>query len=194
MSEMHDILKRLQMVESLDKNQKKVNQLGAEFKPKTSAVLTAKTDPKNPMGGKLVGGCEESVEKDEAVAEDILAQVKKGLDDYLKGLSDKPSDSHIFDRPSDRDLAKRVKIDRDLIPQKDSPKKEIKFGPVKTIKIDDVNECGIYGDEDLGFEIRRGDKVLPTKFKAIDHAIAAADAYAAMRRSQNSNPDYREEK
>jgi ABC-type sulfate/molybdate transport systems ATPase subunit len=64
--DIYSIVERLRILEEgLNANQKSVNQLSATFKPKTVAVLTAKTDPKNPMGGKLVGGCEESEESDE---------------------------------------------------------------------------------------------------------------------------------
>lgn len=180
--------------DSLDKNQKSVNQLSATFKPKTVAVLTAKTDPKNPMAGKLVGGCEESVENDKEVVEDLVTKMKRSLDDYLRDLDDKVKDTHILPPAPDRDLGKHVKIDRDLIP-KSKEKKAVNYeSPIKTIQIDDMNECGIYGDEDTGFEIRRGDKSLPTRFDSVDHATAAAETYAAMRKARNSNPDYREEK
>lgn len=209
---MLDILTRFTLAESgqssnesLDKNQKSVNQLSATFKPKTVSVLTAKTDPKNPMAGKLVGGCEESVENDKEVAEDLVTSMKRSLDDYLRGMEDKESDNHIFSAPKDREIGKRVKIDRDLIPKatvsssEPTPKKAVAIVknfdvPVKTIQIDDINECGIYGDEENGFEIRRGHKVLPTRFDSIDHASAAAEAFSAMRQSRNNNPDYREEK
>ena len=191
---MKSILMRLTVAESLDSQQKSVDQLSATFKPKTTPVLTAKKDPKNPMAGKLVGSCEE----EKAVAEDILAQVKQGLADYLKGLDQKPQDSHIFKQAADRDIGSRVKIDRDLIPQKDPVKhaREVVLtqSPVKTIKLDDVTECGIYGDETAGFEIRRGDRVLPTRFKALDQAIAAAELFAARRRQDSDQSDYREEK
>lgn len=217
MSEMRDILARLDGVkttardsgdpnamlsilsrldESLGKEQKSVNQLGPEFKPKTTPVLTAKTDPKNPLAGKLVGASESKIEED-TMAEDILAQVKAGLADYLRGLEDKPCDSNIFSAPRDREISKRVKIDRDLIPRQDPVKRArevvITQAPVKTIKIDGVNECGIYGDEQNGFEIRRGDRTLPTRFSALDQAVAAAELYGAHRKT-NGNPDYREEK
>ena len=89
-NDIYSIVERLRVLEEgLDKNQKSVNQLSATFKPKTVAVLTAKTDPKNPMGGKMVGGCEESEELDEtAVAEDVLDKVKKSFADYLSNIAD----------------------------------------------------------------------------------------------------------
>ena len=136
--------------------------------------------------------------KEADVAEDIVSQVRKSLDDYLKGASERKPVTDILPPASNKDLGKRVKIDRDLIPKQDPVKgaKEIVLAkaPIKTIKIDDVNECGIYGDEDAGFEIRNGERVLPTRFKALDHAVSAAEAFAAMRKARANNPDYREEK
>lgn len=102
----------------LNAQQKSVDQLSATFKPKTVAVLTAKKDPKNPMAGKLVGGCEESEELEEAVAnEDVLEKVKKSLADYLSNVADEiKSDTDLKDKKKeDSDLKNKDKTDRDLV-------------------------------------------------------------------------------
>jgi hypothetical protein len=112
-NDIYSIVERLRVLEEgLDKNQKSVNQLGATFKPKTVAVLTAKKDPKNPLGGKLVGGCEESVAN-----EDVLEKVKKSLADYLSNVADEiKSDTDLKDKKKeDSDLKDKVKQDRDLV-------------------------------------------------------------------------------
>jgi len=125
----------------LNRQQKSVNQLGATFKPKTVAVLTAKTDPKNPMAGKLVGGCEESEElEDEAinneiqpgkdcntiasegkeVSEDVLEKVKRSFTDFIKHVEDEIKDSDIKEKKKeDSDLKTKNKQDRDLITKED---------------------------------------------------------------------------
>ena len=88
-NDIYSIVERLRMLEEgLDKNQKSVNQLSATFKPKTVAVLTAKTDPKNPMAGKLVGS-DESVEKESPMleadmAEDVIEKVKRSFTEFIK--------------------------------------------------------------------------------------------------------------
>jgi hypothetical protein len=86
-NDIYNIVDRLRVLEEgLDKNQKSVNQLGATFRPKTVAVLTAKKDPQNPLGGNMVG---DSVENDkEPVEEDVLEKVKKSLADYLSNVAD----------------------------------------------------------------------------------------------------------
>jgi len=111
-NDIRDILQRLTAVESrltpvgvkhgLNRQQKGVPQLPALFKPGHIKALGAKTDPKHPMAGYMVG---DSVEPkrtalEEAMAEieeDMLSKVKKDLTTYL-----------------DR-LEKKVRIDRDLI-------------------------------------------------------------------------------
>lgn len=120
-NDIYSIVERLRILEEgLDKNQKSVNQLGATFKPKTVAVLTAKTDPKNPLGGKLVGDSLETDEDplEEAVAnEDVLDKVKASFADYLKSVADEvKQDSDIKEKDKvDHDLGKKDKTDRDLI-------------------------------------------------------------------------------
>ena len=117
-NDIYTIVERLRMLEEgLNANQRSVNQLGATFRPKTVAVLTAKTDPKNPMAGKMVGGCEESEELEEAVAnEDVLEKVKNSFVDYLKNIEDKYRDSHLKDKKhEDTDIKEKTKQDSDLV-------------------------------------------------------------------------------
>ena len=127
-NDIYSIVERLRILEEgLDKNQRSVNQLSATFKPKTVAVLTAKTDPKNPMAGKLVGGAEESVEDDrepveEAVAtEDVLDKVKRSFTDFIKQAEETIKDSDIKEKKkTDTDLKSKDKKDRGL-KAKDQP-------------------------------------------------------------------------
>ena len=119
-NDIYTIVERLRMLEEgLDKNQKSVNQLGATFKPKTVSVLTSPKDPKNPLAGKMVGGCEES--KETEVAEDILDKVKNSLVDYLKSIEDKYTDSNLKDKKhDDTDIKQKDKRDHDLVAKEDS--------------------------------------------------------------------------
>ena len=127
-NDIYSIVERLRILEEgLDKNQRSVNQLSATFKPKTVAVLTAKTDPKNPMAGKLVGGAEESAQDDrepveEAVAtEDVLDKVKRSFTDFIKQAEETIKDSDIKEKKkTDTDLKKKDKKDRGL-KAKDQP-------------------------------------------------------------------------
>lgn len=222
-NDIYSIVERLRILEEgLDKNQRSVNQLSATFKPKTVAVLTAKTDPKNPMAGKLVGGAEESVDRDEPVleadmAEDVLDKVKKSFTDFIKSVEDKISDSDLKDKvKGDSDLKKKDKKDRDLVakeqevnedPTMDEPATtdlnptEPVIDPVlpeskcvKSYTMEDGAICEIHGNELDGFEIRRGSRALPTKFKDIDQAEMALKMFQHRRQKQDGQQDYLEEK
>lgn len=181
MSDMRDLLSKLTMLESQEPEQKKVDQLSSDFKPKTVKVLGSKTDPKNPMGGKMVGACE-----------DVLSTVKRGLTDYLRGIEDREARAakDILPKNLDtHDIGARVDTGPVLVAK-------VQKAPVKVIDIDGIDECGIWGDEEEGFEIRRGAKVLPTRFDKLDHAVAAVDAWQGMRQKpeETGGEDYTEEK
>jgi hypothetical protein len=130
-NDIYSIVERLRVLEEgLDKNQRSVNQLGPTFKPKTVAVLTAKTDPKNPMAGKLVGGAE-SAESDEPMleadmAEDVLAKVEKSFKDFIKQAEEQIKDSDIKEKKQeDTDLKNKDAKDRGL-KAKDHPSRHLR--------------------------------------------------------------------
>jgi hypothetical protein len=216
-NDIYSIVERLRILEEgLDKNQRSVNQLGATFKPKTVAVLTAKTDPKNPMAGKLVGGCEESEELDEtAVAEDVLDKVKKSFADYLSNIADEiKTDTDLKDKTTtDSDIKAKNKQDRDLVAKQtedteigaalsgEIPAEQPAGEPgvsmkentaVKTV----ANESGlweVHGNEPGGFEIHREGRCLPTKFKTLDEAEMALEMFNARQRKRDEAADYIDE-
>ena len=212
-NDIYSIVERLRMLEEgLNANQKSVNQLSATFKPKTVAVLTSPKDPKNPMAGKMVGGCEESKELEEAaVAEDILEKVKKSFTDFVKEIED-IQDAGLKDKKKeDTDLRAKDKTDRDLIAKEESELGSALSGeipaeqpagepgvsmkeaaPVKTV----TNESGlweVHGDEHSGFEIRHGNRCLPTRFNTLDEAEMALEMFAHRQRRRDEAADYIDE-
>jgi hypothetical protein len=219
-NDIYSIVERLRTLEEgLDKNQRSVNQLGATFKPKTVAVLTAKTDPKNPLAGKLVGGSE-SVESDETMleadmAEDVLEKVKQSFTDFIK-QAEKSIDKEVQEKKSeDTDLKNKDARDRGLTARdkpvaEDPTQQEIpgttmtsapiinptygESAPVKSITLHDGMICEIHGNERDGFEIRRGVRTLPTRFRNIAQAEMAMEMYQARMRKQNESQDYMEER
>jgi len=213
-NDIYTIVERLRMLEEgLNTNQRSVNQLGATFKPKTVAVLTAKTDPKNPLGGKLVGGCEESEELDEtAVAEDVLDKVKKSFADYLSNIADEiKTDTDLKDKTTtDSDIKAKDKRDRTLVAKQtedselgsalsgeipaEQPAGEPGVSIKETAAVKTVtNESGLWemhGDDHTGFEIRRGERCLPTRFKTLDEAELALEMFNARQRRRDETADY----
>jgi hypothetical protein len=219
-NDIYSIVERLRILEEgLDKNQRSVNQLSATFKPKTVAVLTAKKDPKNPMAGKLVGS-DESVERQDAMleadmAEDVLAKVEKSFKDFIKQAEEQIKDSDIKEKnQEDTDLKSKDKKDRDLIakaePVAEDPTEQEMAGPtvtatptinptygesapVKSVAITDGMICEIHGNERDGFEIRRGTRSLPTRFKNIEQAELALEMFLARQRKADESQDYLDE-
>ena len=219
-NDIYSIVERLRVLEEgLDKNQRGANQLSATFKPKTVAVLTARTDPKNPMAGKLVGGCEESEELDEEpleeaiTSEDTLSKVKASFADYLKSIADEiKDDSDLKNKKhEDSDIKQKSTVDRTLQQKIKETEGELDSAlsgvvpaqqpagepgvsmkestAVKTI----TNECGlweVHGDETAGFEIRHGNRRLPTRFRNLDEAEMALEMFAARRRKKDDSADY----
>ena len=169
--------------------------------------------------GESVDHDEEMVE--EAVAtEDVLDRVKRSFTDFIKSVEDDIKDSDIKDKKrEDTDLKSRDKKDRDLIvkvmpvaedPTEQEPVTSIapivepqapvvnptyaESAPVKTVTMEDGVMCEIHGNERDGFEIRRGVKSLPTRFRNMAQAEMAMEMYQARMKKQNESQDYMEER
>jgi len=202
----------------LNTQQKSVPQMPALFKPKTQKILGGNSDAKNPMSGYAVGGCEEEVESDKEMAEDasmtwdgvspdtkeftsedVLEKVKKSFTDFVKEI-EKIQDSDLKDKKKeDSDLRAKDKKDRDLVakenceidpPEFDSEVEEA--APVKTI----TNESGlweVHGNEHTGFEIRHGNRQLPTRFRNLEEAELALEMFNLRRRRHDEAADYIDE-
>ena len=215
-NDIYSIVERLRILEEgLDKNQRSVNQLSATFKPKTVAVLTAKTDPKNPMAGKLVGGSESIEHEETAVAEDVLDKVKKSFADYLSNIADEiKQDTDLKAKTTgDSDIKAKDTKDRALVAKQTEdteigaalsgeipatqPAGEPGVSMKETAAVKTVaNECGlweVHGNEPGGFEIRRGNRCLPTKFKTLDEAEMALEMFNARQRKRDEASDYIDE-
>jgi hypothetical protein len=223
-NDIYSIVERLRTLEEgLDKNQRGVNQLSATFRPKTVAVLTAKTDPKNPMAGKLVGGAEESVENDQEpveesmATEDVLEKVKSSFKDFIKSVENEIKDSDIKEKKQeDTDLKNKDRNDRALVvkikPVAEDPTEQEpantdlnptvpvlnptlpESAPVKTMTMEDGNVLEIHGNERDGFEIRREGRGMRSRFENLDHAVMALEMYQARMKKQNESQDYMEER
>ena len=206
----------------LNSQQRSVPQMPALFKPKTQKILGGDADAKNPMSGYMVGS-DESAEPNKEMVEDVLEKVKRSFTDFIKHVEDEIKDSDIKDKKSeDTDLKKKEKKDRDLVSKTvdespemddeedqedlpsdyayqrgenpyDAPEPQIESAPVKTL----TNECGLWemhGNERDGFEVRRGGRSLPTRFKDLDEAQMAVEMFAHRRRKADESQDYMEER
>ena len=208
---------------SQNPQQKSVHQLPALFKPgKGGPILGGDPNKPAVTKGYFVGAeseekTEEAIEEAMATEEKLLDKVKKSFIDYLDSVEDtveKKKDRDIGDRPAARDIGKKS-APRDIVDKKpeleedptqepapaDTPTAQIQeptyaaqsSAPVKTITLEDGRVCEIHGDEHTGFEIRHGNRRLPSRFKNLDHAAMAMEMYQARCRASNESADYIDE-
>ena len=199
----------------LNKQQKSADQLPALFKPRDiSPTLTKKPYQKHPMDGKLVGDSIEPTkspleEAMQEVEEDMLSKVKRTFVDYLERLEDSNKiDSHLVRKAKDElDIAndpdpENEEIDEDptqqdfdIVPaQAPIENPTLAEAPVKTYPMEDGSMLECYGDEATGFEIRHGERRLPTRFRNVNDADMAVKIFQKRNRKPDGNQDYLEER
>ncbi len=70
--------------------------------------------------------------------------------------------------------------------------------PVVMIELAEGDMCEIHGDDQSGYEVRRGQRTLPTRFKELDHAKTAVQLWRARRAAKSNieqtNQDYVDER
>ena len=199
----------------LNKQQKSADQLPALFKPRDiSPTLTKKPYQKHPMDGKLVGDSIEPTKNplEEAmqdIEEDMLSKVKRSFVDYLEQLEDDNKiDSHLVRKAKDElDIANDpdpeneeieedpTQQDFDIVPAQapiESP--TLAEAPVKTYPMEDGSMLECYGDEAKGFEIRHGERRLPTRFRNVNDADMAVKIFQKRNNKPQGNQDYLEER
>ena len=200
----------------LNKQQKSADQLPALFKPRDiSPTLTKKPYQKHPMDGKLVGDSIEPTKSplEEAmqdIEEDMLSKVKRSFVDYLEQLEDDNKiDSHLVRKAKDElDIANDPDPENESDIQEDPTQQDFDVvpaqapiedptlaeAPVKTYPMEDGSMLECYGDEAKGFEIRHGERRLPTRFRNVNDADMAVKIFQKRNRKPDSNQDYLEER
>jgi hypothetical protein len=199
----------------LNKQQKSADQLPALFKPRDiSPTLTKKPYQKHPMDGKLVGDSVEPTkspleEAMQEVEEDMLSKVKRTFVDYLERLEDSNKiDSHLVRKAKDElDIANDpdpeneeieedpTQQDFDVVPaQAPIEDPTLAESPVKTYPMEDGSMLECYGDEAKGFEIRHGERRLPTRFRNVNDADMAVKIFQKRNNKPQGNQDYLEER
>ena len=66
--------------------------------------------------------------------------------------------------------------------------------PARTYTLEDGTCLEAYGDDDNGYEVRHGERKLPTRFPRIDHADMAVKLFQKRRQRQDQSQDYIEER
>jgi len=66
--------------------------------------------------------------------------------------------------------------------------------PARTYTLEDGTCLEAYGDDESGYEVRHGERKLPTRFPRIDHADMAVKLFQKRRQRQDQSQDYIEER
>lgn len=210
----------------LNKQQKSVPQLPALLKPKNiSTTLTKKPYQAHPLDGYMVGESSALEEAMQSVEEDMLAKVKGHFVDYLEQLEKKEKidkdlvrkakkELDIADDPeNEEEELDEATWDSDVAPvagPMDAGDSEVAHGiedhvaaavsqpaaPVATYEMAGGGMLECWGDDDTGYELRRGGKSLPTRFRNRDEADIAVRLFNRRRPKpeQDLSQDYIEEK
>ena len=207
----------------LNKQQQGVPQLPALLKPRTiSPTLTKKPYQAHPLDGYMVG--ENSLaEAMQEVEEDMVSRVKGQFRDYLEKLEkENKLDSHLVRKAKhdlkigdDGEVDENATWDQDVQPIGDPADTEVAHGvedhiaasvaapaepmseygaPARTYTLEDGTCLEAYGDDESGYEVRHGERRLPTRFPRIDHADMAVKLFQKRRQRQDLSQDYIEER
>ena len=201
----------------LNKQQKSVPQLPALFKPENISPVLGSNNQKKPLGKNMVGDSKEPSALSRHMSEideDMLSRVKQDLGQYLDYLEAK-KDDEINDKKKHlmRQAAQKVQDrnparagNQDEYSETEEPMlsgtammSPVSVGesdqPVKIIQLEDGSCLECYGNDDRGFEIRLGGRVLPSRFRTLDEAEMAVEMFRAHRRGlpQDPSDDYLEE-
>ena len=154
------------------------------------------------------------------VEEDMVSRVKGQFADYLEKLEkENKLDSHLVNKAKhDLDISDDGEVDEatwdaDVAPVGDPADTEVAHGveddlaaavakpaapmsesPAKTYTLEDGTCLECWGDDDNGYEVRHGERRLPTRFDNIDHADMAVKLFQKRRQKQDLSQDYVEEK
>ena len=202
----------------LNRQQKSVPQLPALFKPENISPVLGSDTQKKPLGKNMVGDSKEPSALSRHMSEideDMLSRVRQDLGQYLDYLEAK-KDDEIDDKKKRlvRQAAEKVQDrnparagNQDEYSETEEPMlsgtaqmSPVSVGesdqPVKIMQLEDGSCLECYGDDDQGFEIRHGDRVLPSRFQLMADAEMAVNMFNAHRGGQPHDPssDYLEEK
>jgi hypothetical protein len=157
------------------------------------------------------------------VEEDMVSRVKGQFADYLEKLEkENHLDSHLVKKAKhELDIGDDAEVDEatwdaDVAPVGDPADTEVAHGiedhlaadvaapaapmsavsesPVKTYTLEDGTCLECWGDDDNGYEVRHGERSLPTRFPRIDHADMAVKLFQKRRQKQDLSQDYIEER
>jgi hypothetical protein len=94
--------------------------------------------------------------------------------------------------PGDTEVAHG--LENDIATAVSQPTAPLGESPARTYTLEDGTCLEAYGDDESGYEVRHGERRLPTRFPNIDHADMAVKLFQKRRQKQDLSQDYIEEK
>jgi len=76
----------------------------------------------------------------------------------------------------------------------DQPTAPLGESPARIYTLEDGTCLECWGDDESGYEVRHGERSLPTRFPRIDHADMAVKLFQKRRQRQDQSQDYIEER
>ena len=105
-------------------------------------------------------------------------QFKNVVSDLTTGLAGK-----------NPEMEKRYTMNKLNTPAPSIPDGDLEESPVATFEMDNGSCLECWGDDNQGYELRHGERVLPSRFKNLDHAGMAVKLYQARQRQQQPEKD-----
>jgi hypothetical protein len=94
--------------------------------------------------------------------------------------------------PGDTEVAHG--LENDIATAVSQPTAPLGESPARTYTLEDGTCLEAYGNDESGYEVRHGERRLPTRFPRIDHADMAVKLFQKRRQKQDLSQDYIEEK
>ena len=94
--------------------------------------------------------------------------------------------------PADTEVAHG--LENDIATAVSQPTAPLGESPARTYTLEDGTCLEAYGDDESGYEVRHGERSLPTRFPRIDHADMAVKLFQKRRQKQDLSQDYIEER
>lgn len=123
---------------------------------------------------------------------DKLAKKSKLDRDLVTKAKDAVEKHQAEEEVSEDPTQQELSVHAPDVPQVDPTLPE--SAPIKTYEMHDGTVLEAHGDEQRGFELRRGGRTLPTRFDRLDHADMAVKLYQKRKSQQDLSQDYIDER
>jgi len=175
--------------------------VGDSIEPTKSALEEAMQEVEEDMISKVKARFTdylEQLEQENELDSKLVKKVKRELDiinDPADDVEEATWDSDVAPPSDPADTEVAHGLENDIATAVSQPTAPLGESPVRVYEMDDGTCLECWGNDDTGYEVRHGDRSLPTRFPNIDHADMAVKLFQKRRQAaQQDNQDYIEEK